>query len=156
MGGPDNTHGVNWRVDIPKGCKWVDLIWDPTEPRRFEWLFINPTGGTMRPPAQVARRSLPFFLVGSWDEWKKFVELTPKNTRDQTYCARIAVRTAPGVEEFQVVQDRNWDKRFFPASADPGAAIKGPGIPPHGRSWRVEIPEGVKWLYVVWDPSGER
>ncbi|CAK0853844.1 unnamed protein product, partial [Prorocentrum cordatum] len=60
-----------------------------------------------------------------------------------------------GSVEFQVMEDRDWGRSFFPMSDEPGALIMGPSGW-QGGSWWTEIPKGCRLLHVVWDLRGSR
>jgi len=91
--------------------------------------------------------------VGSWDDWESFSELEVEKHGDAVHSARIEVRQPPGVEEFQILQDGNWETRFCP-SAD-GSEILGPGNM-HGLNWRVVVPLTCTWLEVLWGTHESR
>eukprot|EP00439_Symbiodinium_sp_Y106_P065809 s2910_g10.t1 len=107
---------------------------------------------------------ISYYAVGSWDDWAAFhllcldeatglygakLECRWLSSRRET----IPVRKAPGVEEFQIVENKSWARRFFPV--DGGQSIAGPKER-HGANWRAEIPCRCRDLHVSWDPVGQR
>merc|ERR1712048_47486 len=67
--------------------------------------------------------------------------------------AHVALPVAPGVEEFQVLVDRDWQQRY--CLGEDGTAVVGP-TKISGANWRAEIPDGCRWLRVVWYPGGNQ
>ncbi|CAE7341887.1 unnamed protein product [Symbiodinium microadriaticum] len=95
---------------------------------------------------------ISYYAVGSWDDWAEF-HLLCLDEATGLYGATIPVRKAPGVEEFQIVENKSWARRFFPV--DGGQSIAGPEER-HGANWRAEIPCRCRDLHVLWDPVGQR
>jgi len=97
-----------------------------------------------------------FFLVGSWNDWRDFAELKPIRGVGPACSCSIRVRKAPGSEEFQILQDRDWARRYFPGRMQgSGECILGPANA-HGANWQVRVPAGCTRMQVTWDPRGER
>merc|ERR1712060_853398 len=111
----------------------VDLVANPAKPRG---------------PSDEAE----FFLLGSWDDWREFVALTPMVPGEPTCCATVELRDTSNFEEFQVVQDCCWERRFYP---DISGEIHGPTNEP-GSTWQVTIPSGCDRLRLFWNPCGAR
>jgi len=95
----------------------------------------------------------PYFVVGSWDDWADFHEMTTGEAEEEPkFCARLQVRRSPGHEEFQIVCKKDWTRRFHPAG---GGRVYGPDNM-HGVNWQVQVPAGCDALKVIWDPRGAR
>jgi len=155
--GPENKHGANWRVPIPERCWFLELCWDPRGTRRVEWRFLGKAGKELQSqkaqsgsPSKKAVVSKSWFVQGSWDDWKEFIELTP-GTRDAEFSARIQVEPEKDVE-FNVILGRDTSMRYYPAKDN---LICGPTSHPTS-DWKVAVPRGQKWLDVVWDPRGDK
>ena len=83
--GPGNAHGRNFRVTpLPSDCMQLEILWDVLG-RKVTWKFLNAAeqeiqaekkaaakrGAKARSePRTKASNRGPFFLVGSWDNWK--------------------------------------------------------------------------------------
>jgi hypothetical protein len=97
----------------------------------------------------------PFFAVGSWNDWANFEELLPGTGDDESkFSGRIKVPRGTGQrrEEFQIVYNRDWTKRFHPAG---GGKIEGPDNM-HAVNWQVLVPLDCVSLRIIWDPRGGR
>ncbi|CAE7497845.1 egl-4, partial [Symbiodinium natans] len=105
-----------------------------------------------------------YYAVGSWDDWTAFHLLCFDKASRNNFEIDVApnaggrrwtmpVRRAPGVEEFQIVEDKSWARRYFPV--DGGRSIAGPEER-HGANWRAQIPCHCRDLQVTWDPAGQR
>jgi hypothetical protein len=43
--GPLSQPSRNWRVEVPRGCQWLRLLWCPWgDRRRIAWSFLGPSG----------------------------------------------------------------------------------------------------------------
>lgn len=148
--GPCSRHGANWRLQVPEGCATLRLVWNPQGQRTLEWFFVFTSGAeSLGDGSQM--QSVPFFIAGSWDGWKDFVQLCPGSPGGgPPYRAKIQVQ---GFVEFQVFRGRGWRQRFYPSAW--GGKICGPSSG-HGQNWRVETPAGCKFLKVTWDPRGHK
>ena len=85
--GPGNVHGRNFRVTaLPANCMQLEILWDLLG-RQVKWKFLNAAeqeiqtepaekkaaakkGAKARSAPRRASNRGPFFLVGSWDNWK--------------------------------------------------------------------------------------
>ncbi|CAE7394743.1 SKI2 [Symbiodinium sp. CCMP2456] len=160
--GPGNAHGRNFRVTpLPADCMQLEILWDVLG-RKVTWKFLNATeqeipagekkvaakkGAKARsePRTRTSNRG-PFFLVGSWDNWKGFAEFLPFG---DSFRTKVKVGLDMKRVEFQVVVARDWNRRFHPTSSGDGLA--GPDVG-HGLNWRAEV-GGKKWLEVTWSPD---
>lgn len=98
--------------------------------------------------------AVSFYLVGTWDDWQHFSEFVPPASGARFFKASIIVEyVAPAakekVEEFQIVQDQDWGKRFYPATT---GEIAGPTEDGGDMNWKVVIPYECAVLEVLFDP----
>eukprot|EP00408_Alexandrium_pacificum_P042888 CAMPEP_0171257902 /NCGR_PEP_ID=MMETSP0790-20130122/54098_1 /TAXON_ID=2925 /ORGANISM="Alexandrium catenella, Strain OF101" /LENGTH=500 /DNA_ID=CAMNT_0011726053 /DNA_START=1 /DNA_END=1501 /DNA_ORIENTATION=+ len=93
----------------------------------------------------------PYFLVGSWSYFTKFTELK-RIVASEAFSARVPIVSSPGQEEFQIVQDLDWDSCFYCGS---NGEVMGPRDGP-GTNWIVDVPEGCSQIEVFWKPTGTR
>merc|ERR1712032_1577657 len=126
----------------------MEVIWDTRGAPQIEWCFFE---------AYIGRRVLensggPLYLVGSWDDWKSFSKLVQMAAWAPVCSARIEMDRA-GFVEFQIVEDRDWGRRYYP-SRD-GKGICGPSAR-HGSNWRIHLPRRCRWLQLIFDPRGDR
>jgi len=138
--GPWRCHGVNFSVEVPKEWFAVAVQWNSEEQR----------------VSYTLRKSFPmsYFLVGNWSNWHRFDSLIGKPGTGTAFACTVVGLTTDAY--FQVVQDSNWDLRFWPARGDMGR-ILGPGKPPDDwMTWHVPRPEQCKSyeLKVLWEPAG--
>mmetsp|Transcript_27966 Transcript_27966/g.87114 ORF Transcript_27966/g.87114 Transcript_27966/m.87114 type:complete len:160 (-) Transcript_27966:50-529(-) len=47
--GPDDGQGLCWEADIPVGCRWLEVAWDPRGFRRVTWKCLAPSGAEVLP-----------------------------------------------------------------------------------------------------------
>merc|ERR1712232_901465 len=134
---------------------------------------VAPTGGQMR--SQVRPTSHNF--VGACADWAINREpMAPHETSqdgNKLVRHRLTVREkAPKgsgndvkKEEFQIVGDSSWDKRYYPSGPDkeevvvirpggPGSRASGPGTKGHGRNWAVEGRPGTVFD-IYWDSEAQ-
>eukprot|EP00746_Dinoflagellata_sp_MGD_P012654 gnl/MRDRNA2_/MRDRNA2_127045_c0_seq1.p1 gnl/MRDRNA2_/MRDRNA2_127045_c0~~gnl/MRDRNA2_/MRDRNA2_127045_c0_seq1.p1 ORF type:complete len:352 (-),score=63.64 gnl/MRDRNA2_/MRDRNA2_127045_c0_seq1:52-1107(-) len=110
----------------------------------------EPTGPSSEPEAQALARK--YALVGSWDDWKGFVDLVKKgDTKNNgpVFVASVQVPVMRAVE-FQIVCDRDWKMRLFPQSN--GITIIGPSEGGHGRNWKHSAMTSKSCLKVKFYP----
>lgn len=130
---------ANWKSDFsPEELSTVARDIDPEALKRLNYAGPNPV-----------KTWASYFLVGSWNDWKRFVQLEPLKRGDRSCRARVSVRKAPGMEEFQILSGCDWNLRFHPGD---GGKILGPDNA-HGANWKVDIPAGCSWLQVTWNPQ---
>jgi len=146
--GPDAKKGKSFEVDLPYGCIGLEIYWDPRGARSVEWKIC------LDHAAQGSRRGSsechgPFFIIGSWDHWKNFMELQRRPGADATYMACVEFTSEIERAEFQIVRNRDWDQRFHPGPH----GILGPDSK-HGNNFEVDLPEGCVGLEIHWDPRG--
>ena len=84
--GPGNLHGRNFRITaLPSDCMQLEISWDLLG-RQVTWKFLNAAekeiGAKLKEKTAAAKKGAkarsaprasnrgPFFLVGSWDNWK--------------------------------------------------------------------------------------
>lgn len=150
------------------GGTWLEVerVWAPGLPpallEKSCWVATADEGGAplLEPVDLLATPAKPrepsdeaeFFLLGSWDGWREFVALESVAVGGATCCVTVALSSTSSFEEFQVVQDCSWERRFYPG--DDGE-ICGPSNEP-GSAWQVWVPSGSRRLHVVWDPCGMR
>uniref|UniRef100_A0A7S1ME51 Uncharacterized protein n=1 Tax=Alexandrium catenella TaxID=2925 RepID=A0A7S1ME51_ALECA len=95
---------------------------------------------TWRSPAD---RSDRFYVVGSFTGWR-FAEMLRDDVVSGVYRLRFAVGYKD-CDQFQIVVNRNWETRLYPAhaSATPGlGVVHGPGPQGDGFNWVVSGPSG--------------
>jgi len=147
--GPDADAASCWEVRIPAGSTELRVFWDPRGKRRIDWQLFGAFGTLQEVPRPVS--TTRFFLIGTWDGWQGLVEFLPAGRF--AFHAHIEVRASPGVEEFQVLQDKDWQQRFCPSK-------NGEEVIATSRkdsaSWKAGIPRRCRWLRVTWQPFGER
>jgi len=150
--GPDDGHGLNWKVQAAAGCRALQVLWDPSGQRSLSWKLLDGQGRELEalPQAGGLRDDGGFFLVGTWDQWASFTELEAIFEKAGTlyYRARVEVRPLGSVA-FQIVRNRSWEQRFHPSKD--GSRVLGPdGL--HGANWQAQAPASCKWLQVSWEP----
>ncbi|CAE7042183.1 ppsB [Symbiodinium sp. CCMP2592] len=128
--GPGNAHGRNFRVtSLPSDCMQLEILWDLLG-RKVTWKFLNAAeqeiqagekkaaakrGAKARSePRSKASNRGPYFLVGSWDNWKGFAEFLPFG---DSFRTKVKVGLGMKRVEFQVVVARDWNRRFHPTSS---------------------------------------
>jgi len=162
--GPTDKDGLNFVVQVPASCKWLQVLWDPRGNKRCRWMFLNCDGQDLLEGPQdfysVGRQSLdttsgPFYVLGSWDGYTDFRELKMACNKDHkpTYCARIELRNLCTAQRFVITQYRDTKRRFYPVTGK--QAILGPNDDSEA-SWGIRLPSGCAWLEINWDPSGAR
>jgi len=82
-----------------------------------------------------------------------FDELVGQGGADPTLTADIRVSEGQAIE-FQVVKNRDWNKRIFPTPE--GNAILGPSAGGHACNWKLQVPPDHVSLHVRFDPTGQR
>jgi len=135
----------NLRANESEAAQLPDVqgILDTTTPQTF------PPGNTVGGTVDKAALRRNYSLVGSWDSWKSFQELSLQDAEGLVYQASIPVSGGKDVE-FQVICDRDWKQRIFPAF--PGGVIVGPSSDGHGRNWKVKAPAAPAMLKVRFTP----
>lgn len=160
--GPSDQHGANWVVPVPQAGddEWtqMDIAFDPRGARSLRWRFLPPGAEPQQLQAEPQLRDEtpgPFFLAGSWDDWKQFLHLKPLEYGKSLCVACIPVNDTPAPMEieFQIVQRRDWAQRFYPARD--GTTVLGPDDT-HGVNWKTMVPAGCVTFEVRWEPSGPR
>eukprot|EP00929_Paragymnodinium_shiwhaense_P001445 TRINITY_DN101683_c0_g1_i1.p1 TRINITY_DN101683_c0_g1~~TRINITY_DN101683_c0_g1_i1.p1 ORF type:complete len:621 (+),score=56.39 TRINITY_DN101683_c0_g1_i1:91-1953(+) len=153
-GSSSEAHGNNWRLQAPpvnpdlEELPVMHVEWKPLSPSRsLTWTFGEPI---------IEALSRSYALAGSWNGWKSFEGLA----RDEELGMAVFVGSVDipaGLEiEFQVICNRNWNQRMFPALR--GGDILGPDaeISGHGRNWKLPAPLEDSILHVRFDPTGRR
>eukprot|EP00435_Cladocopium_sp_Y103_P056401 s320_g19.t1 len=157
--GPGNVHGRNFRITaLPAECMQLEIHWNLGR-RQVSWKLLD-VGGCELPqsPKRDGHRGTlagPFFLVGSWDNWKGLTELWPcgattENTTSSSLFRGMVKVDASLDVQFQILRDRDWGQRFHPDAGPCGDGLAGPDSQ-HGRNWRAKLTE--RWLEVTWSPS---
>jgi len=157
--GPDATSSASWEVHIPQTCKWLEVDWDPLGERHIEWRCLASSGRELKPSPLTSVNlqkdtilSGGFFLVGSWDNWQNFTEMRC-HSGGKVYRKQIKVAQPPSVVEFQILQNRSWEQRFYPARGS--NRVLGPDRK-HGANWQVPLHAGCSNLEITWDLRGQR
>lgn len=94
-----------------------------------------------------------YSLVGSWDEWQGFTDLTRKGetmTDGPVFVAEVRVPADHNME-FQVICDEDWKLRLFPDGN--GLNILGPSSGGHGKNWKQKTPSHPSMLRVKFFPA---
>lgn len=151
------------------GDRWLEVerVWAPGLPLALldpSWIRVADEFGELlvplesleHPPARgSAARRADCFLVGSWDDWAHFAPLEPSAAGDSTCHATVQLRGNTGPVEFQVVQDQDWTRRFYPRHCGSDFEICGPADV-DGINFYVHPPDDCHQLHVTWDPRGKR
>lgn len=117
--------------------------------------LMNAPSEPEEPAVALARH---YALVGNWSNWRSFHELERSPVGEGTSFFGEVDLPAGHVAEFQVICDRDWKRRLFPAGAG-GGGVLGPSSGGHGRNWRVKVPVTGAPSYrmrVELKPSGQR
>jgi len=153
LGTSSDAHGKNWRLQAPPVNPQLEddvvmhVEWNPTGRRQLTWTFGEPI-------MQALSRS--YSLAGSWNGWRAFTDLVrDEDLGEAVFVAAVEVPAGQDIE-FQVICNRDWSQRIFPALR--GSDILGPGgeISGHGRNWRLPAPAMPGMLHLRFDPTGRR
>mmetsp|Transcript_80047 Transcript_80047/g.226538 ORF Transcript_80047/g.226538 Transcript_80047/m.226538 type:complete len:559 (-) Transcript_80047:206-1882(-) len=151
-----------------EGHHWLEAerVWAPGLPRSLLnpcWLRAANEEGDLLLPVDLAEGLPPlrevsedaeFWLMGSWDDWSHFVPLKPVRPGESRASAVVDV-LGRGWVDFQVVQDRDLGRRFFPCADTGPCEVCGPAADEQA-AWHVAVPPGCQTLRVSWDPCGAR
>lgn len=157
--GPSDMHGANWRVAVPAQCKRLKIVWNPRGARSISWKFFGHSGREIPLDSgnckmtNTAALDNSYYLVGSWDSWKQFIEFKPQDAEvpeNRVFCAQVKVTLQDQVE-FHIIQYRDWALRFHPAS-NKEDGIEGP-TDKLGSNWVADIPARCHSMEVLWKPG---
>lgn len=157
MGPDENAAGFNWTIDGRPSYEGMESITEGTEIATIKDMDAGNPGDQYRVHLQIAGKwrmvtwdklesksvEIPkgkYYLAANWNNWKfKEMNKDPANP-GVFYIEETMVRDCGEYYEFQIVRNRSWSMKFYPATEDyydsgVDTAVCGPDEGAYGNNW---------------------
>jgi polyketide synthase-associated protein len=152
IAGPDGAgDGLHWRINgrvdqVPAGTAYTikfqwSFDWERGESKILSW----ERSSSVEAP-QMLGYEHEYYVKGTWTSWKLYrMDASTEEAGLYTVSTRIGALT--GLEEFQIVRDKDESQVIYPARNNPiktSVPVKGPDENGGGKHWVARGPPGFK------------